>query len=585
MKKKYLFGMALMASLAFNSCTKEVVIVQEGSDLEEVQQDGQYLTLQVSNGGDGLTTRAGRPLLSSQAKQDINTIVLYVVEGHNLDSEENASTGKNVVLRKTISADEWANALDYSTDGHGKQLQISFKGSENQKLDKGEYTIYAVGYKHDKFSCDTNYDITDDTKFGVSKKIDSEVIIRESNPTLAANDFSAVFASGRTTADEIFAGKVEVKVVTDDTNSYITTPDGTSKSDKATLVLNRQVAGVTGYFTNIPAKVGEYIPTHIRLVASGKSNKVHFTSMVDGETDAAATSGTSGVISIVNGSWNTAVGSQTPDAPYWANSGVTSKEDKGYIVYDIELSEFFPLIGKDKTTLNSGQYTFADMDLDGDGFVGYKDAQHYVYNYTQNQDNSSIFTDGNVTEDALDDWATAIQGGSQMINGASINCQTLSDFWINPNDYQTLVAGSVFAGEFIIPFLQNTTYNTFELQLICKEGGETYILKNWNVQVPNADMVSGGSADANIADGITGVFWTNDSKLKYNIYRNHLYSLGIKTVDSSDPTDPEKPDPKPDPDPDPDPDPEDKPEDLSKGQDLLINVNDNWEIIHDMVID
>ena len=581
MKKKYLFGMALMASLAFNSCTKEIVIVQEGNGLEEVQQDGQVLTLQVSNSGDGLTTRAGRPLLSSQAKQDINTIVLYVVEGHELDNEINASTGKKVVLKKTISADEWANALDYSTNGHGKQLQISFKGSENQKLDNGNYTIYAVGYKHVESTCVTNYDITDDTKFGVSADIDSEEFNSGSSVTLAANSFSAVFASGKTTADEIFAGKVEVTATSD---GHLLKKSSTDKKDIATLVLNRQVAGVTGYFTNIPAKVGEYVPTHIRLVASGKSNKVHFTSMVNGETDEAATSGTSGVTSVVNGSWDSSnSNNQTPDAPYWANSGTEAKENKGYMVYDIELSEFFPLIGKNKQSPATGKYTFADMDLDGDGFVGYKDAQYYVYNYTQNNSNSSIFSNGEVTEGALNDWSTAIKGGNQTINSQSdITCQALSTFWENPNDYQTLVAGSVFAGEFIIPFLQSAIYNTFELQLIYKDNSnKTYILKNWNVQVPDTDMVSGGSADSNIADGITAT-WTNDSKLKYNIYRNHLYSLGMKTTDIEDGVDP---DPKPEPDPDPDPDPEDKPEDLSKGQDLLLNVNDNWEIIHEMEID
>lgn len=576
MKKKYLFGMALMASLAFNSCTKEIVIVQEGNGMEEVQQDGQVLTLQVSNSGDGLTTRAGRPLLSSQAKQDINTIVLYVVEGHDLDSEDNASTGKNVVLKKTISADEWANALDYSTNGHGKQLQISFKGSENQKLDDGNYTIYAVGYKHVDTDCETNYDITDDTKFGVSADIDSEEFNSGSSVTLAANSFSAVLKSG-TVADEIFAGKVEVKVDTDTNgNSYLTTSTGDSKSDKATLVLNRQVAGVTGYFTNIPAKVGEYVPTHIRLVASGKSNKVHFTSMVEGETDEAATSGTSGVTSVVNGSWDTTVGTQTADAPYWANSGTEAKENKGYMVYDIALKDFFVY-----------DSNFSDCDLDGDGFVGYKDAQYYVYDLG-NTSNSALkdITNGGATAAALEHWETAIDGGTSNITVGSISYSTkaLSGFWTNPNNYQTLVAGSVFAGEFIIPFLQSTTYNTFELQLIYKDdSNKTYILKNWNVQVPNADMVSSGSADSNIADGITAT-WTDDSKLKYNIYRNHLYSLGMKAVDSSDPTDPEKPDPKPDPDPT-DPDDEDDPVDLSEGQDLMLHVNDNWEIIHEMVID
>ena len=50
-------------------------------------------------------------------------------------------------------------------------------------------------------------------------------------------------------------------------------------------------------------------------------------------------------------------------------------------------------------------------------------------------------------------------------------------------------------------------------------------------------------------------------------------------VDPTDPTTPE-PDPKPEPDDD-----KDEPSDLSVGQNLLINVNDQWEIIHQMEID
>ena len=141
MRKKYLLGMTLMASLAFYSCSKDEVVQENGNGIENVVEgDGQVLTLQVSNSGDGLTSRAGRPLLSSQAKQDINTIILYVV------AKDGNNSGK-VVLEKTISADEWKNALAYNnTSGHGKQLQISFKNSDKQKLADGSYTIYAVGY-------------------------------------------------------------------------------------------------------------------------------------------------------------------------------------------------------------------------------------------------------------------------------------------------------------------------------------------------------------------------------------------------------------------------------------------------------
>lgn len=556
MNKRVLLGMTLMASLAFYSCTKEIVIVQEGGEggIETpTAQDGQVLTLQVANSGDGLTSRAGRPLLSSQAKQDINTIVLYVV-----------NESGNVVLKKTIGPDEWANALDYSnTSAHGKQLQITFRKSDNQALIgtlKGTaYTIYAVGYKSG-----SNYKVAD-ADFGVSGT-PSTTTNDGSGVTLTATNFATTLAANTTAADEIFAGKVAVKVVTkSDGTSYILAGNAENVDNKVVpaLVLNRQVAGVTGYFTNLPAKVGEQIPTKIRLVASGKSNQVHFTSMVSGETDNNTEAASKNV---VNGS----AGTFASLATYSYLNG-----KKGYLVYEIDLSKFFP-IGKQHKEVFGGDetrtLTFADFDLDKDGFVGYKDAQAWVYR------GQSV-----TIEDR--DWSSDIQGGQKITDESGDTeenkTRALSTFWKNPNETtQTLVAGSVFAGEFIIPFLQKTGYNTFELQLLDKDDN---ILKNWNVQVDKTV----GDNDGSLAEGITGGSWSPDaSTFVYNVYRNHLYSLGLKTtnIEGGEDPDPDKPvDPKPEPDPDTDP--EDKPEDLSKGQDLLLNVNDNWEIIHNMVID
>ena len=52
---------------------------------------------------------------------------------------------------------------------------------------------------------------------------------------------------------------------------------------------------------------------------------------------------------------------------------------------------------------------------------------------------------------------------------------------------------------------------------------------------------------------------------------------------NSDKPNPEKPI---DPDePDPDPEGNNQPGDLSKGQDLTIHVNSNWEAVHNMEID
>lgn len=65
-----------------------------------------------------------------------------------------------------------------------------------------------------------------------------------------------------------------------------------------------------------------------------------------------------------------------------------------------------------------------------------------------------------------------------------------------------------------------------------------------------------------------------------------MYNLGVKLYNGGtvDP-EPGKPNPDPKPDPKPDPTNPDKPEDLSKGQNLILKVNDNWEAIHQMELD
>lgn len=132
MKKNYLLGMALMASLSFNSCTKEIVYVQDGTGVESVADGAQIITLQVENGGDGLATRAGRPLYSAEAKQTIENVKLWICD----------NDGK-VVYVKGIS--DW-NTDDvstvYTTGGHGRQTTIELKDAD--KLAAGTYQIYKV---------------------------------------------------------------------------------------------------------------------------------------------------------------------------------------------------------------------------------------------------------------------------------------------------------------------------------------------------------------------------------------------------------------------------------------------------------
>lgn len=111
--------MALMASLSFYSCDKEVIYVQDGEGVESVAAGAQIITLQVENGGDGLATRAGRPLYSAEAKQTIENVKLWICD----------ADGKVVVYVKNIN--DWnTSSAAYETGGHGRQATIELKDAD-----------------------------------------------------------------------------------------------------------------------------------------------------------------------------------------------------------------------------------------------------------------------------------------------------------------------------------------------------------------------------------------------------------------------------------------------------------------------
>ena len=143
------------------------------------------------------------------------------------------------------------------------------------------------------------------------------------------------------------------------------------------------------------------------------------------------------------------------------------------------------------------------------------------------------------------------------------------DTWQHPSSVKTqVVKGSVFGSNFVIPFNYAEGKSTMELQLL---DAENNIIKTWTVSIPKDDV------NTDIANGVTDA-----STSIFNVVRNHMYNLGVKTSNGT--TDPDPSNPTPDPDPDkPKPEPgTDQPEDLSKSQNLILKVNDNWEAIHKM---
>lgn len=132
--------------------------------------------------------------------------------------------------------------------------------------------------------------------------------------------------------------------------------------------------------------------------------------------------------------------------------------------------------------------------------------------------------------------------------------------------------GSVFASNFVIPFSATQGKSTLELQLLDATGNVLYAwpvkLDTGNEQIGKKGSVA--SADLFGAGTAMGFAETADV---FSLFRNHIYSIGIHRQGTST-TDPETPVPG-----------TDQPTDLSKIQNVVIRVNDNWEALHHMSID
>lgn len=269
--------MALMASLSFYSCDKEVIYVQDGEGVESVADGAQIITLQVENGGDGLATRAGRPLYSAEAKQTIENVKLWICDNN---------TGK-VVYVKEISNWNTDGSTPSETGGHGRQTTIELK--DGDKLAEGTYKVYAVGYSNSS-------DYTLDAVTNVAE-----------NGTFNENMVLPIKGDATNKiGEEIFAGQMVLRV-----------EDG--KGFKKPIVLNRQVAGAFAYVKDIPFMEGA---KYLKLVASAQNQ-----SLVLGKFNSVDLTG--------NGSDN------GDNVKYIVNGTNGKSESDTYVISTIDLNEWF----------------------------------------------------------------------------------------------------------------------------------------------------------------------------------------------------------------------------------------------------
>lgn len=287
MKKGMFFALAA-SSLLFSACSSDDAVVNTEGQNEAVQQ----IVLHVASSGDGLTTRAGRPLYSSEALQTIQHVRVLIY---------NTATNKIVKDEKL----DWTKSLKYTN--HGRQLTFNYKGDE--RLGEGNYKVMAVGYSEGSdytYALDvTGADLTGGTY----------------------SDITATLKAGKV-AEEVFAGDATLTIGDDKKITNLTE----GEDDGVAVTLHRQVAGSFGYFCNIPAKVGDKTAATLRLVVRVKNDMLTFKDFNSSFTANGATGST--IKYYVNGSKSKGA-TFTPDAQF-------KDGDNGYVLYSIDLDTWFP---------------------------------------------------------------------------------------------------------------------------------------------------------------------------------------------------------------------------------------------------
>lgn len=176
----------------------------------------------------------------------------------------------------------------------------------------------------------------------------------------------------------------------------------------------------------------------------------------------------------------------------------------------------------------------------------------YVVNGTTPQENITASNRATLCTINLDAWKDD--------NG------TWKNHYDATNQNPAFQSGTYFASSFVIPFAAPTETSATSLQLELYGGEPQTPLKTWNVKLPQDD--------AQVKNNFTRWTWQNngftsvqqpETQEAYSLLRNHLYCIGTKNKDGSTE--------------------DDKPISLSDGNEIILKVIAEWDIIYDMQLE
>ena len=328
MKKYFISGAMLAGLMSLAACSNDEGVVADNNGAEQ-----QFTITLASNGDRATRAAADRTLESEAAGQSIEKVTLVV----------RSKDDNKVVYIKTL--EDWnGTAADYNTDGHGKKLTFIIPTAD--KLGAGDYVVTAVGYN------DGNYDLSLPIKGAV-----------------LATNITATTPAGAE-AKEVFAGEQEFSVTAE---KKIKVTDTGKAIQNVNVTLHRQVAGAYGYFTSIPAKIGDTEVASIRMVSRSKNTVLTF-----GSFNSLFTTTDANVKYVVNGSV-----SATKTAKFLNG-------DEANVLFSANITDWFP--GGDKN--DDGVYDKNDANwtkhYSGSYLKGSVFASNFIVPFSATQGKSTL---------------------------------------------------------------------------------------------------------------------------------------------------------------------------------------------------
>lgn len=478
MRRQFLGALLFAGTLAFTACQNETIIYvdENGNPIENVElKEGEGL-LKINLSNTSENSRAARPVGSSAAANNVNVVKIYVFKGANtasgngdykFDASVDVSTEESadgiIVINDFSAVDEHPNPTQNWEDHTDQTRTIKLKGL----VQNSKYKFVAVGYNVANPGSNT------DNPYGDPSGLSN------GSTTLEYFTMNAL-ASGKTDYDieELFAG-------VSDANA--TKADKAAFSTPASVTLTRQVAGMLGYFDNVPTKINTSVVKYVRVYANDEYTKFKWPAQLL-ETG-----------SPFNGDTR-------------ATAGEGETQDSKYLLMEFDMSKI-------ATNWNGGSPT----------------------------DDTYTFYDCSSTGLSKDDTSESDKGSGSKA--------PLAENYKAPAGLK-LVQNSIFGGRYIIPYAGHVASQTLTVEL---QGTDGALLKTLKVTTNNAP---------------SGV---ENGTYQYDIRCNNFYSIGKKlytdnTGGDPDPGTPDNPDP-------------DEPIDLSSNTNIVVIINDAWEVLHNMGVE